>query len=616
MSKKIKILIVDDNKELAQNLNDILSEENLNSVIVYDGNSAVKKCKEEDFQLAILDMKLPDYDGLNLTEELLNINKELEFIIITGYGTMETAIDAVKQKKIVAYETKPIDINRFIFLITQTVSRKIAELAKKRADEDLRLSEKRLRSIVETAPSFLMITDKDGKNIYVSPNCEKYTGYRQSELQNNFIWWVDKEDTSKAKEVFDRTFRDGIGGKDFEYKALKKNGESWYASSSWATLKDREGNFKGVVMQTVDITARKKVEERFRLAAEVATDLIYEWDIRNDSLEWFGDIDKSLGYEKGEIPRTIDGWVNLIHPDDRKKLSNSIEYHRKSTKPIHEEYRIRAKDGSWRYWIDRGAPVLDEKGKPYKWIGGCLDVTEKRQAEEELKRSLVELEHSNKELEQFTYVSSHDLQEPLRTVSSYVQLLSDRYKDKLDKNADEFIGFVTDAVDRMQRLIKGLLTLSRLEARDKKFELVDINIALENATNGLLSIIEKNNVQIINEKLPNIKADGIQIEQLLRNLIENAIKFRRKANPKINIDFKKNKSDYEFKVQDNGIGIDSQFSERIFTVFQRLHPRDKYPGTGIGLAICKKIVERHGGKIWVESEKGKGSTFYFTIPES
>lgn len=236
-----------------------------------------------------------------------------------------------------------------------------------------------------------------------------------------------------------------------------------------------------------------------------------------------------------------------------------------------------------------------------------------RQADEQAKLTQ-ELERSNEDLEKFAYVASHDLQEPLNLVSSYVQLLEMRYRDRLDEDAKEFINFAVDGVTHMQTLIDDLLTYSRVGTQDKKFATFEIEEALNRACTHLQEKIRTSEATINYDRLPSIVGDRIQIIQVFQNLIGNAIKFRQEEKPQIQIKVEENKEHYLFSVQDNGIGIESQFSDRIFTIFQRLHSRDEYPGTGIGLALCKKIIERHEGTIWFESELGKGSTFYFTIP--
>jgi len=233
----------------------------------------------------------------------------------------------------------------------------------------------------------------------------------------------------------------------------------------------------------------------------------------------------------------------------------------------------------------------------------------------ELKKTNERLQRSNQELEQFAYVASHDLQEPLRMVSSYVQILKEDYHGKLDTEADEFIDFAVDGALRMQALINDLLTFSRVSSRGKPLKQTSSEAALREALENLTVAVNESDAIVTHDQLPDVKADSTQLTQLFQNLISNAIKFKSDARPKITIGVAPTEGAWRFSVKDNGIGIDMRYADRVFVIFQRLNPRGEHPGTGIGLAICKKIVERHGGNIWVESEPGKGSTFYFTLPK-
>ncbi len=236
------------------------------------------------------------------------------------------------------------------------------------------------------------------------------------------------------------------------------------------------------------------------------------------------------------------------------------------------------------------------------------------QANMDLTKNAQELKRSNAELEQFAYVASHDLQEPLRMVSSFTQLLAKRYKDKIDSDANDFISYAVEGANRMQRLINDLLNYSRIRSKGKTFEETSCSEILGQVRANLQVAIEESRALITNDFLPVVNADHVQMMQLFQNLVDNAIKFSGELPPRIHISAEKKENEWLFSVCDNGIGIDPQFNERIFVIFQRLNDREKYPGTGIGLAVCKRIVERHGGRIWVESEPGTGTTFYFTIP--
>jgi signal transduction histidine kinase len=238
----------------------------------------------------------------------------------------------------------------------------------------------------------------------------------------------------------------------------------------------------------------------------------------------------------------------------------------------------------------------------------------RQQAEKDLAKKAEELTRSNADLEQFAYVASHDLQEPLRMVTAYTQLLAERYHGKLDENADKFIGYAQDGAMRMQVLIQDLLAFSRIGRKEDGFANVDCNAVMEDAKQALASAIQESGAVITWGELPIVLGDRTQMVQIFQNLMANAIKFRGNKTPVISIKAEKKDQQWRFSVTDNGIGIAPEYAENIFVIFQRLHARSEYPGNGIGLAICKKIVERYGGKIWVESQPGSGSTFCFTTP--
>jgi PAS domain S-box-containing protein len=242
------------------------------------------------------------------------------------------------------------------------------------------------------------------------------------------------------------------------------------------------------------------------------------------------------------------------------------------------------------------------------------EVRQRRRMEKKLKRIMAELKRSNDELQQFAYVASHDLQEPLRMVASYVQLLSKRYRGQLDRDADDFIGYAVDGATRMQGLINDLLAYSRVGTRGRPFEPTDLNEIFERAVTNLQAAVVETQAHIDHDPLPTLMVDRLQFTQLFQNLIGNAIKFHDDQPPRVHVAVEKKGEEYILSVSDNGIGIDPEYADRIFMIFQRLHNRSEYKGTGIGLAICKKIVERHGGRIWVESKPKQGATFYFTIP--
>lgn len=271
-------------------------------------------------------------------------------------------------------------------------------------------------------------------------------------------------------------------------------------------------------------------------------------------------------------------------------------------------------DGVTRVFTSTKGVCRDSGGRIAGLFGISRDITERKEAEREMARLAEELRRSNAELERFAYVASHDLQEPLRIVTSYVQLLARRYRGRLDQDADEFIAYAVDGANRMKRLIQDLLAYARIGSKGAQPEPVDLGEVLRHVLEALRMQLQDGGATVEPGPLPTVLADPVQMEQLLQNLISNAVKFHGSDPPVVRIAAEQRADKWEVSVADNGIGIDPQFFDRIFIVFQRLHGMSEYSGTGIGLAICKKIVERHGGRIWVESKPGKGSTFRFTLP--
>ena len=368
--------------------------------------------------------------------------------------------------------------------------------------------------------------------------------------------------------------------------------------------------------------ARREIIERQRaVAGLLAAQRIarlgnWEYDIRKDRVQWSDELFRIFGVSPLEFTPTYATFFELVHPDDRWSVRREIARIRRGQEGSSLDYRIVRPDGEEISVHTEYSVVRNSSGRPFRLVGTIQDITERRRSERAIEERNEELARSNRELEQFAYVASHDLQEPLRMVSSYTQLLRRRYGGQLGEDADDFINFAVDGANRMQILINDLLAYSRVGTRGGEMVPTEAGGVLEAAKKNLQTAIEEAGAHVAETgPLPAVMGDHMQLVQLFQNLLGNAIKFCQDGQkPEVYVGAEATEDGmWLFTVRDNGIGMDPQYAERVFVIFQRLHTRSEYPGTGIGLAICKKIVERHGGKIWVESAPGEGSTFYFTL---
>ncbi len=381
-----------------------------------------------------------------------------------------------------------------------------------------------------------------------------------------------------------------------------------------------------------DITQRKQAElkrtqldlllatERLRLANIIATVPGIFWENQYNSetkvmklIFISAYVEPVLGYTVDEALAKPDFWYTLFHPEDAQRAVDEFYTVRQSGRTGVVSFRALHKDGH-TIDIDAYMMAIMEDGKPVATRGVMMDVSERQQLMNAQTRYAAMLRRSNEQLQQFAYIASHDLQEPLRMVISYLQLLERRYANALDADAHEFITYAVDGAARMKELIAGLLQLSRIEGEQDVLESLVVQEVVDQALTNLSGAIADSHAVITYDPLPSVQANSLQLMQLFQNLVGNAIKFCTEQPIKIHIGVEKKTDEWQFYVRDNGIGIAPEYQARVFAMFQRLHTRTEYAGTGIGLAICKKIVERHNGRIWIESAVGQGATFYFTLP--
>ena len=379
-------------------------------------------------------------------------------------------------------------------------------------------------------------------------------------------------------------------------------------------LLQREANQRALAEE-----ASRCSEERLRMAVEAAEMGTWFWNIEKDEINWSEKF-RSLFGLTSDAKLNYQAFLDVTHPDDRQRIDQTVRNALELDVPYDIEYRAVWPDSSVHWIAAKGRAHRSPDGVAVDMQGIVMDVTGRKKAQEmlqhqeTLERRSADLKRSNDELQQFAYIAAHDLQEPLRMVASYTQLLARRYKGRLDSDADEFIGYAVDGAHRMQLLIGDLLAYCRVGTKGKELREISSEAALEQALLNLQGVIQESGGVVTHDPLPSVIADGAQLVQLFQNVVGNAIKYRGVELPRVHVLAKKNDDrEWIFSIQDNGLGIDPQYFEKIFVMFQRLHGREEFSGTGIGLAVCKRIAERHGGKIWVESKPGKGSTFYFNL---
>ena len=475
----------------------------------------------------------------------------------------------------------------------------------------LQASEERFHRAFETANDGMLLVEKTaGKIVNSNLAAEDLLGYSKRSLKTKNLWEIGLlKDAGHFKQTASELEAHGLVAM-LDISIPTRRGGDFPAD---VYLMDRAAVIQCNIRE---MTGRRQAEEEIKQLAAIvdsSDDAIISKTLDGIIVSWNKGAEKIYGYTAAEA---IGQPVSILAPTGQSdEFAQILQKIKQGKNVTHFETVRRVKNGQMISVSLTVSPVKDVSGKIVGASTIARDISDRKLAEVKFQNALVDLKRSNVELEQFAYVASHDLQEPLRMVSSYVQLLERRYRGKLDKDADEFIGFAVDGANRMQHLINDLLTFSRVGTRGKPFASISCDTALDQALENLQAAIQENKAIITRDPLPGVLADEGQMVQLFQNLVGNAIKFHEKKTPRVHISVKENPKEWVFGVRDNGIGIDPQYTERIFIIFQRLNSREMYAGTGIGLAMCKKIVERHGGRIWVESKPGQGATFFFTLPK-
>lgn len=515
-------------------------------------------------------------------------------------------------------------------LAALTIAAALSGLAFRQRIRAAEASALQLRRLFDVSTNLIAVAGADGYLQRVNGAWTRILGFPESELlAAPYLDFVHPDDRPRAAGEM-AALQAGRQIQAFEARMrCRDGGVRWILWSGWLDPDTRQ--LYGIGKDVTDSRAAQEQIARSEAllgeAQEIGRFGSWEWDIASDTLTWSDQMRRIFGIAPGE-PLSYQRYLDRVQPEDRERVMATVEKAYADCQPYTFEHRIvRGTDGAVRIVHGRGRVITDASGRAVRMTGTGQDITEAKLAEEALRASearlreseealaarAAELARSNAELERFAYAASHDLQEPLRSVTEFAELLARRYRGRLDADADEFIRFMVDGAGRMQQMIRDLLEYARVGGA---FDPRPVNLcgALASALENLQTSIDESGAVVTRDPLPTIEADPARAAELLQNLVGNAIKFRGADPPRIHVSAARQGGEWIVGVRDNGIGLDPRHAERIFVIFQRLHTRAEYEGSGMGLAICRRIVERLGGRIWVESAPGRGSTFYFAVP--
>jgi PAS domain S-box-containing protein len=491
------------------------------------------------------------------------------------------------------------------------------ECRRRVVEEALRQSDEQYRMLLDGVKDYaIYMMDPQGQIVSWNAGAERIKGYRADQIiGRNYSCFFPPADIERGRpeEILRMTAAEGQH--EEQGMRVRKDGSRFLASVTFTALRDPAGHLRGFSEFSHDLSESKESGAKYRGLLEAAPDAMVVVNQGGEIVLLNVRAEKQFGYSRDELVgqkvKNIipEGFAERLVADGTRTAADAL------AQQIGTGIELSGlrKDGS-KFPIEIMLSPLESRAGVLV-TAAIRDISVRKKSEEHMLKTARELKRSNDELQQFAYVASHDLQEPLRMVASYTQLLASRYKGRLDSDADEFIAFAVDGANRMQGLIQDLLAYSHAGTDQKVIREVSSENALKGALKNLRATIEESAAVVTHDPLPAVTADEPQLAQVFQNLIGNAIKYRSAEAPHIHLSATKNGgNEWIFSVCDNGMGIDPQYSERIFILFQRLHGQKEFRGTGIGLAICKKILERLGGRIWVDSQLKKGSTFYFALP--
>lgn len=481
------------------------------------------------------------------------------------------------------------------------------------------------KTLVNSLPQLVWMANETGWVYWYNDRWYEYTGTKPEEMEG---WgWQAVHDPEILPVVMALWKKSIATGDLFEKVFPLKGADGIFRPflTRVLPLKDPSGKVTQWMGTNTDITTLKHAEdnaiealriseERYDLTVQSMSIGVWDWTMETNALYWSKKFKELMGISDENFKPHYDEFSSRLHPDDKAFTEKMLFDHLKRLCPYDVEYRLRHNNGKYIWIHALGQGQWNAKGEAIRMAGSVMDISERKEAEAPREILINKLAESNTELERFAYVASHDMQEPLRMVKNFSRLISEEYADKLNDEGKEYIYIVSNAAERMQAMVDDLLEYARVGNNDLLFIMVDVAEEMKHVIENLTPLIEECNAEITYDDLPQVKGSPVQLMRLLQNLISNGLKYQKPGNkPKLHIGVQDKGNYWCFSVQDNGIGIDDEFVNQVFEPFKRLHVWDEFKGTGIGLAVCKKIVQNHGGKIWITSSLGEGSIFYFTL---
>ena len=630
-NSQIKVLVVDDQPSNLRFLSKLLTAQGYQVYRAICGQLALNLAIAHCPDLILLDIRMPEMNGYEVCRRL-KATAETEQIPVIFLSVLDEMNDKLQAFRVggADYITKPFQVEEVLARIDKQVGLQKLQQQLKEQNYQLQQSQSLLASILNSSldgvVAYSAVRNSEGNIVdfqwlLINPAAEKFYGLLLNEIVGkNLLAELSQFRNNGLFDLYVSVVETGeTVDREFSYEHERD-------TIVWLHIVAVKLN-DGLAVTFRNITDRKRAEialrdseERFRAIFEQAAVGIAKTALCGQFMRVNPGFCQIVRYAESELLQK--NWQAITHPDDieadREYVSSLLSG---NIQTFSLEKRLVCKDEAVRWANITVSAMRDAKGTPQYLICAIEDISQRKLVQELLQASLdtqtryaQELTRSNAELEQFSYVASHDLQAPLSTIAGYAQLLEKRCHNQLDAQGNKFIRNIVNSCERMQALIDDLLEYSRVGRSEKPFDVIDCNLVFEDACANLQLAIRQNQASVTRGDLPRVRGDSFQLLQLFQNLIGNAIKYRSSEAPMVHVGASRQGDSWVFSVQDNGIGIAEQYHPRIFQLFQRLHSQKQYSGTGIGLAICQRIVERHGGRLWVESELNRGSTFYFSIP--